>query len=313
MKKVSVIVPVYNTDKYVKDCLQSIKNQTYKNIEVFVIDDGSLDNSGLIASKFCEENDNFFYHRKENGGTSSARNLGLSLATGEYISFIDGDDTIEETFIEELVSNIKENDVFCGLTGIYKVVDGVKHEYYTKKESLGIFKTASCCLKLFQRKYIDELNLKFENSSMGEDSEFTAKLLIYNNNYSVVDNKYLYNYYMREDSATHTYDEKLYSLLDVINRIETFAKEHSKYQQFKDALEYMNISHVLLGLMKRVKNIEGFNNKDVDKLLKFVENKYPNWINNCYLNRELNKDELHYLNNLSLRNYDEIFKFLEQY
>ena len=145
MKKLSIIVPVYNTEKYLKACLGSIKNQTYRNIEVFVIDDGSTDNSGIIASEFCKNNSNFFYHKKENEGTSSARNFGLSLATGDYISFVDGDDTIEKEFIEELVNTIRENDVFCGLTGIYKVIDGVKHEYYTKKESLGIFKTASCC------------------------------------------------------------------------------------------------------------------------------------------------------------------------
>ena len=147
---------------------------------------------------------------------------------------------------------------------------------------------------------------------MGEDSEFTAKLLIHNNNYSVVD-KYLYNYYMREDSTTHTYDEKLYSLLDVIDRVELYAKENNKYLYFKDALEYMNISHVLIGLMKRVKNIEGFNFENVKELLNYVENKYPNWINNCYLERELNQDELQYLEALNLRNCNKIFSFLEQY
>lgn len=310
MKKITVIVPMYNTEKHIKKCLKSIKNQTYKNIEVFVIDDGSTDNSGKLAKKFCEKYNNFNYIYKENGGVSSARNLGLSLASGEYISFLDSDDTINKRFLEELINNIKEYDSFAMVNRMYKIINLKKHKYPIKKESIGLLKSPSCCLKLFQKKYIDELNLKFENSSIGEDLEFTAKLLINNKNYTVVE-KYLYNYYIHEKSATHKYDEHLFSLLDAIDRIETYAKTR-KYKD-TDILEYMNISHILIGLMKRVKNIKDFNDTTIDKLINYVEKKYPNWENNRHLEEELTKEEIQYIKNLKDRNYKKINEYLKDF
>lgn len=309
MKLVSIIIPAYNVEKYIERCLISINKQTYQNIEVLIINDGSRDNTESVVLEFCKAYENFKYYKKENGGVSSARNLGLDMASGDYISFIDSDDTIEPTFIEKLVNNIKEEDAFCMVNGMYKVINGEKQEYLIKKDAIPFLKNPSCCLRLYHKKDIDELNLRFEKSSMGEDLEFVSKLLIHKNNYSIVED-FLYDYYMNDDSLTHTYTRHVYSVMEAIERIEEFAKNQEKYEEFKVTLEYMNICHVLIALMKNASKVEDFNNNDIDEIIDYVENKYPNWQNNKVI-IQLSEQDREYLNNLKLRNYGKINEYLK--
>ena len=116
MPKISVIIPVYNTEKYVRKCLESVKNQTFKDIEIIVVNDGSTDNSSKIIEEFIEENKelNIRHLQKLNGGLSDARNFGIEHATGEYICFVDSDDFIDinlfsdlEKYIDKKVDLIK--------------------------------------------------------------------------------------------------------------------------------------------------------------------------------------------------------------
>lgn len=101
---ISVIIPVYNTESYIGVCLESLVKQTYTNFEVLMIDDGSTDNSGRICQEYTESDSRFHYYRKENGGVSSARNLGIEYSRGDYLTFVDSDDWVEEDFLEVLYS-----------------------------------------------------------------------------------------------------------------------------------------------------------------------------------------------------------------
>ena len=101
---ISVIIPVYNTESYIGVCLESLIKQTYTNFEVLLIDDGSTDNSGRICQEYTESDSRFHYYRKENGGVSSARNLGIEYSRGDYLTFVDSDDWVEEDFLEVLYS-----------------------------------------------------------------------------------------------------------------------------------------------------------------------------------------------------------------
>ncbi|OUQ56652.1 hypothetical protein B5E58_10530, partial [Tyzzerella sp. An114] len=94
-KKISVIVPIYNVEKYLNRCVDSIINQTYKNLEIILVDDGSPDNCGKICDEYAKKDNRIKVVHKENGGVSSARNVGLNIATGDYIGFVDGDDWID--------------------------------------------------------------------------------------------------------------------------------------------------------------------------------------------------------------------------
>ena len=107
---ISIIVPVYNVEDYLKKCLSSIINQTYKNIEIILIDDGSTDKSGMICDEYALIDNRIFVIHKENGGVSDARNVGIKEATGEWITFIDSDDFVDDNYIEYLLSLVTENE-----------------------------------------------------------------------------------------------------------------------------------------------------------------------------------------------------------
>ena len=117
---ISIVITVYNAEKYLEQCLNSIKNQTYKNFEVILVNDGSIDHSESICMDFVKVDTRFKYFTKVNGGASSARNFGLDNVTGNYITFIDADDWVDENHLEVLINNIKDNNSDMAVSSIKK-------------------------------------------------------------------------------------------------------------------------------------------------------------------------------------------------
>jgi len=130
MKLVSLVVPCYNVEKYIEQCLTSIRDQTYKNIEVILVDDGSPDNSGAICDRFALDDERFNVIHKENAGVGAARNDGMAMASGDYIIFIDSDDYLPLNALELLVSKAEETDADVVMGDLYKVFDE-REEYCT--------------------------------------------------------------------------------------------------------------------------------------------------------------------------------------
>jgi len=130
MKLVSLVVPCYNVEKYIEQCLTSIRDQTYKNIEVILVDDGSPDNSGAICDRFALDDERFKVIHKENAGVGAARNDGMAMASGDYIIFIDSDDYLPLNALELLVSKAEETDADVVMGDLYKVFDE-REEYCT--------------------------------------------------------------------------------------------------------------------------------------------------------------------------------------
>ena len=122
---VSIIVPVYNSSKYLRKCIDSILEQSYKELEILLIDDGSTDDSRTICEKYASDDVRVIYKRKKNGGVSSARNQGLALAKGEYIIFVDSDDFLEKEIIEKAIDEIKEKDVDLVIWNALEVNNGI--------------------------------------------------------------------------------------------------------------------------------------------------------------------------------------------
>ena len=119
MAKISIIIPVYKVEQYLPECLDSVINQTYKNLEIICVDDGSPDNSGKILDEYASKDNRIKVIHKENGGVSSARNAGLDIATGDWISFVDADDYIASDFYDKLIGSSKDGEadvVQCGYT-----------------------------------------------------------------------------------------------------------------------------------------------------------------------------------------------------
>lgn len=124
MKKISVILPVYNVEKYVRKCLLSIVEQSYQNFEVLIVDDGSVDNFFKEIEDIVAENKNIKIYQKANGGLASARNFGLEKANGDYILFIDSDDWIEKDLFKNLVENLSDEDILIFNLGEYSNKEG---------------------------------------------------------------------------------------------------------------------------------------------------------------------------------------------
>lgn len=184
---ISIIIPLYNKEKDIYKCLDSILLQSYIAFEVLIIDDGSFDNSAKICLDFCSRDDRFKYYKKINGGVSSARNYGLNKAKYEYIVFIDADDYVEKKYLESLINN--KSDLV--VEGFKTKENGIISEYhifnnkYNKDEILKLLMQKEITnifsvpyLKLYRMKYIKENNIKFnEKLNFGEDFDFVLKYL----------------------------------------------------------------------------------------------------------------------------------------
>lgn len=175
--KVSVIVPVYKVEKYLDRCVESIVNQTYKNLEIILVDDGSPDNCPQLCDSWAEKDSRIKVIHKENGGVSSARNAGIDAASGEYIGFVDSDDYLDSKMYEELVTQLESSasDISCCLLKTAAVSDGAgKTETFDQNSFLNyMFKKGdySVCNKLFSKNLIRDIRFSSE-ILIGEDGYF---------------------------------------------------------------------------------------------------------------------------------------------
>lgn len=221
---ISIVVPVYNAEKYLEQCLNSIQNQTYKNFEVILVNDGSMDHSESICMDFVKVDTRFKYFTKENGGASSARNFGLDNVTGDYITFIDADDWVDENHLEVLINNIKENNSDMAVSSIKKFdnVSNFEFRVYSKQEKYLLnynklnreeflvilpklihasnsYKIAVS--KLFKKELVTDV--RFDESIIyGEDLDFFFKLYNKVNSISYVDEvTYIYRLHDERSSS----------------------------------------------------------------------------------------------------------------
>ncbi len=220
MRKVSVIIPVYNAEKFIDRCINSVLDQTYKDIEVILINDGSQDSSLKIIEKYSMEHDNIHYFTQSNKGPGAARNKGIGLANGEYITFIDADDYIEKEYIKNLVSNSSNMDiVVCG----YKRFDQGHHlilEQTPNENIISHFKFISTVCKLYNKNFLIDNNLKFSDRKIGEDMLFTLKCYSLTNKIKFIQSTGYCNEENLE-SITHVINsEKKVNMFDLVKEID---------------------------------------------------------------------------------------------
>lgn len=267
MKKVSIITPVYNGEKYIKRCIESVLNQTYENIEHFVINDGSKDNTKKICEQF--EDEKLKVINIENGGVSNARNLALKQITGDYVMFLDADDWIEKDAIELMVNKIEEDDndlVVCSFNNYYERNDEFEQiKLFDKHQKLlsNILDESTNFggypwNKLIKRNVIKTL--------YNTDVHYYENLLFFvenvndNMKYGIID-KSLYNYCINDNSALHSkkYSIKKASQLDALQLV---IKKVPK--QFCVHYKYLFIANYFENLFYIKEN-----QLNVDRVLKF--------------------------------------------
>lgn len=255
---ISIIVPVYNIEKYIRKCIESIINQTYKNLEIILVDDGTPDNSGKICDEYAKIDKRIKVIHKQNGGVSSARNVGLENALGEYVSFIDGDDYISDRFCEKLLQKIKEENADCIACGYYRVYDNktekiVSSKPYVLKEIeyleqiLFVQKGLGFShMKLWRKDSIN--NIRFnENLKVAEDAYFGIQASSNIKKFYMI-NEPLYNYRFNEKSLVISYNKNyMNNYLEAMILTKDYIEKN--YKNNKSILEKLNnyISyHVLL-------------------------------------------------------------------
>lgn len=208
---VSIIVPVYNTEQFLHQCIESIINQTYKNIEIILIDDGSTDKSGKICDEYAANDNRIKTIHNINSGVSIARNIGLDNAKGKYITFIDSDDYVEKNYIETLVNAIETNNAELAICGIKEITDKItkvrkprgcytgslKNDYYAMIDF-------PCLIgaKIYLKKILDSYKIRFvKKIKYAEDELFNLMYYQYVKMYIFVDSP-LYVYKHRKQSLS---------------------------------------------------------------------------------------------------------------
>lgn len=290
MTKVSIIVPVYNVEKYLRACLDSLINQTLEDIEIICINDGSTDDSLAILQEYAIRDNRILVHSKNNEGQAIARNIGIDLANGDYIAFVDSDDFCEPRMCEELYSLAKKHDadlVECRFfmydettgekTPFLKRLDGVKFDTpfnwnKIKTKSYIFNNIPGPCNKLCKLSLVKEKNIRFGMSRFAEDSYFSLRIRLLAERVVHIDRAF-YVYRRRAGSITTSQkvDNSFINQPKILSETESFLRENSHYKSFrrefeKYALKQLRVVYKYISDDRKeefIQNIEIFLGKDM--------------------------------------------------
>ena len=259
MIDVSVIIPIFNAEDYLEDCLDSIVNQTFKNIEIICVNDGSTDDSLKILKKYQSEDNRIIIYNQENQGSSSARNVGLKNSKGKYIYFIDSDDYLEETALEKLVNISEEKNLDMVMFQLINVDDETKEIYTTPSydmvkldeiphdeifnyKQLGedlFYLSVSVVGKFFKKSLIKDV--RFSEGLIFEDNLFML-MIIFNAERIYFYRKHLYYRRRHLNSVTTSPDYHFMDTIDMSNKIFEYMKDNGLFDQYKRPLYNRKIS-----------------------------------------------------------------------
>lgn len=325
MPKVSVIVPVYNEEKYLNECLNSLVNQTLKDIEIIVINDGSKDSSLDIMQKFAENyKDKVKIIDSKNSGAGSARNKGLDIATGEFIKFVDADDYLRLDILERMYALAKENKVklvrgnhqtivgpikmmdTCSWSGLKgnQIVDVRENKDYIITETPGIGN------KLISRDLLGDL--RFPEHTKWEDLAIMPVVVASSEKIYHMDEP-VYNYRVNMNTTITDFIKKIPNILDIIRCVETLEKHMEQRclsEEYKSQIESLYVMHTLF----RVENAmlwANFPRKKkeivINSLINLLDLKYPNWKNDKIVEEYKKINPLFNFNMNRLKNYTKSY------
>lgn len=274
---ISIIIPVYNVEEFIDKCIKSVINQTYKDLEIILVDDGSPDNCGNICDKYAKEDQRIKVIHKENGGLSDARNIGIHNATGKYITFIDSDDYVELDYIEYLYGLIQKYNVdisFCGYTVCYEnrkhKTKALSKEYkYSKMQAYKeILYAKNFEVSAWAKMYLTEhfKDICYPKGKIFEDNDTTYKL-IDKNEFVAVGFESKYNYMIRTESITKKeFTEKQLYLIEASDHMCNYL---SKYKQLSKAVTRKRCV-ARISTFNRMINASNRNRKEEEKLRKEI-------------------------------------------
>lgn len=291
MIDVSVIVPVYNTEKYLEKCLGSIINQTFINYEIIIINDGSPDNSETIIQEYLTKYpQKIKYYKKENGGLSEARNMGILKSSGKYLMFVDSDDYISKDMIEKLYNCIETQGsdmAICNMIKIDSKNQSTKIINYNPgtvnilEDKKILFNLPCACNKMYNKKLFD--NLKFDKNKYYEDLRLINKLYLNCNKVAFIDN-FCYYYVERNNSIMHDGNlDKNFEIVEAIQSLIDYYQEEDKYKLFQEEIEFLMIDNIIISTFVRVIRANKHYYKHLKKYWHFIYENFPNYRKNKYI------------------------------
>lgn len=327
---ISIIVPVYNVEDYISACIDSILNQTFKDFELLLIDDGSTDDSGNICNSYISKDSRVKVIHTKNQGVSKTRNLGIKNAKGKYIMFCDSDDYADKYWCEKLYNTIKNNSnsfILCSYTihNQRQEYEDIKIKYIQENKSIitnkrsyfSNYKTtlsASVWNKIYEKEIIMKNNIKFcESLSLGEDKIFNLDYLRCLEDRVIIINDPLYHYILREkESLDYKYYPDMFSIYTKLNKItyddaKLYNANDENFNKWFWLLYFYNLQRVI------VSNTFHKDNKD-----SFLKKFYTNYkivksseFRMCIKNLTDDDIDKEYLNVLRSFNYMKIFMYQE--
>lgn len=288
MPKISIIIPVYNVEKYLRRCLDSVLNQTYNNFEIICIDDCSLDSSKEILIEYVRSHGNKIrvLYNESNLGLGKTRERGIEAASGEYLMFIDSDDYVKEDFVDTYVNAVREADYDVIIGGYIRDINGKLIQHKAVDSVWGIVSYTIACAKMFRKFFLVSNNIKFSEIRCGEDIFFSMCVFCADPSYRVI-NYAGYYYYLNKESITGSlnYDRKFEKFISCIfNEFLEIYDLKSMTIEKQRIIEYNYIANMINALI-----VYGHGcgiNKMAQKYCFFMNDlkkKFPDYKNNPYI------------------------------
>lgn len=296
--KVSVIVPVYNSEKYLEKCLDSLVNQTLEDIEIIVVDDGSTDSSSFIIEEYhkqCAEK--MVCITQKNSGQAAARNRALKLCRGEYVGFLDSDDYVKPVMFQRMYEKAKHNQAdyaACGYTDItYKngkvlvLRDYVASKAAVKSEELFFDALVSPFIHLYRRSMLVESGAYFPEGLIYEDTAFYLEIIPYINKIEVIEESLAYRV-RHQNSTTTSFDPgRVGQIFSVADETIAYYKKKDMWDRYKDELTYFYVKVLLCSSMQRICRVADRQERKilVRKTFDYLIKTFPGYRRNPFLKR----------------------------
>ena len=290
LMRLSVIVPMYNVEAYLEDCLNSLAAQTLDDMEVLLIDDGSSDRTPEIAKLFAESHSGFRYFRKENGGLSDARNFGIPYAEGEYIAFLDSDDWVEPDIYEHMINAAGNADVcVADLEYCYEdpsknfVMKGLSDQNADEIQKRALLSPLFAWNKIYKAELFQgEHGYRYPKGTWYEDHPVTTMIFAKASGIAYLPEAG-FHYRQREGSIMSARnDRRIVQIFDVLEMVRTNFRREGIYDRYRTELEYLHIEHLrLYGMFRFIRSDNWKTYYDMSEQV--MKEFFPEWKKNPYI------------------------------
>lgn len=305
MDLVSIVVPVYNIEKYIKRCIESIQAQTYENIEIILVDDGTPDNSGRICDEYAKQDKRIRVMHKKNGGLSDARNKGAEWATGKYLFFVDGDDTVSSLMAEKavrLAQKLNADMVFFDFESVEEdtgrrdrysfrlpdnqCIDIIKHPEI-------FIKSPSAWCRLYKTEFWVKSGISYPIGRHYEDLATTPRLILEAERIGYVACEPLYYYMLRPGSimTSNNFEKSYQDRTYVLDFLKKYFEEKNADKTYKRELEYLFFEHAYFVPSKEI-ILAVSESPWLEKFKSFAFTAFPDMFDNLYVRQLSGKDKI---------------------